>query len=109
MEYVSGYPNNLRLGSRATDDSRPRGTAVARHSHVGDPVFLERGIRRRELCPKSHPSTPRGAPATPHPNVGLPQVFLVSVHWKPSIPANGQNSADVPHAAAGVHRIRIWT
>ena len=42
---VSGCPDDLRLGDCAADATCARGASVARHGHVGDPIFLGRGIR----------------------------------------------------------------
>ena len=49
MEQVSGCPDDLLLGDRAADGTCPRWAYVARHDRVGDPVFLGRGMKRRDL------------------------------------------------------------
>ena len=58
MQQVIGCLDDLRLGERAADGTCPRGAAMARHCYVGDPVFLGRGIRRRELSHRWHLAVP---------------------------------------------------
>ena len=50
VEHVRCRPDDRRLGDRAADGTRPREAAMTRHCHVGGPVLLGRGIRRRDLC-----------------------------------------------------------
>ena len=51
VEQVRCRPDHFRLGDRAADGTYSRGAAMTRHSPVGGPVFLGRGL------PMSHPQT----------------------------------------------------
>ena len=60
VEQVRCRPDDLYLGDRTADGTRPPGAASTRHCHVGDPVFLGRGIIRRNLRRRWHLAVPVG-------------------------------------------------